>query len=183
MTVDVILTCLLIFFARIADVSLGTIRTVAVIHGRRFVSWALGFFEVLVWILIVAKVIRTVDENPLYPMAYALGFATGNFVGITIETYLAYGQQVARIFTRRAAPLEAGLREDGYRVTSFDGRGRDGPVTMLFIETRRRSIRTLVERARGLDPECYYVIDDVRLASTALAEGRPGGLLSVIKRK
>lgn len=179
----VIGTSLLIILARIGDVSLGTVRTVAVINGRRWLSWVLGFFEVLVWIVVVSQVIQTINESPLYPIAYALGFATGNFIGITIENHVAYGEQVARIFSRRGTAIAAVLRERGFRVTEFQGRGRDGPVDMLFLETRRKTMPEAIAAVRDLDPECFYVVDDVRIASARYAEQQPGGWRSVLKRK
>jgi uncharacterized protein YebE (UPF0316 family) len=180
---EVIATSILIVLARIGDVSLGTVRTVAVINGRRWLSWVLGFFEVLLWIVVVSRVIQTIGESPLYPIAYALGFATGNFIGITIENHVAYGEQVVRIFSRRGAALATILRERGFRVTEFEGRGRDGPVEMLFIETRRKTVPAALAAARNIDPECFYVVDDVRVASARYAEQQPGGWRSILKRK
>jgi uncharacterized protein YebE (UPF0316 family) len=180
---EVITTSVLIILARIGDVTLGTIRTVAVINGRRWLSWVLGFFEVLLWIVVVSRVIQTIGESPLYPIAYALGFATGNFIGITIENHVAYGEQVVRIFSRRGAAVAAILRERGFRVTEFDGRGRDGPVEMLFIETRRKSVPLALDVARDIDPDCFYVVDDVRVASARYMEQQHGSWRSVLKRK
>lgn len=172
-TSEVVLGCLLIVAARVADVSLGTIRTVAVINGRRFVSWMLGFFEVLIWILVVSRVIQTIHEHPLYPIAYALGFATGNFVGITIENRLAFGERVVRVFTRRGHELAGSLRERGFGVTEFDGRGRDGPVSILFVVAKRKEVGSITRSARELDPECFYVVDDIRVRSDP-GRGRDG---------
>ncbi|HYE02930.1 MAG TPA: DUF2179 domain-containing protein [Phycisphaerales bacterium] len=173
---NVVLACLFIFLARICDVSLGTLRTVAVINGRRGVAWVLGFFEVLLWVLVVSQVIRMVDpQHWYYAVAYALGFASGNFVGITIERRIAHGEQVVRVFTRRGMELARHLREDGYGVTEFDGRGKDGPVGMLFIETRRRRVSRLLARARELDPGCFYIVDDVRIRSVAGGQAQRQG--------
>lgn len=180
---DVLATCVLIVLARIADVSLGTIRTVSVINGHRGASWLLGFFEVLIWVLIVSKVIGEVQENPVYAGAYALGFATGNFIGITIETRLAFGEQVVRVFTRRGREVAEALRRAEYGVTIFEGHGRDGPVEMLFVETRRRRARDVSTIARRIDPKCFLVIDDVRTSSTAWGTQQSGGWRSVLKRK
>ena len=182
---QVALTCLLIVLARVTDVALGTIRTITVINGLRSMSFLLGFFEVLVWILVVSQVIQKVHENPLYPVAYALGFATGNFIGITVERRIAFGHQVVRVFTRNGPELVRTMREDGYVVTEFTGKGRDGPVDMLFIETERKSTRELLARARQLDPNCFVVVDDIRLASAKLVEAQQqsGGWRSQLKRK
>lgn len=155
----------LIVVARIADVSLGTLRTVAVIHGRKGLAWSLGFVEVLIWVLVVSSVITTVRENWFNAIAYALGFATGNFIGISIEQYFAYGHQIVRVFTRSGSSVAAKLREAGVAVTEFEGKGRDGPVAMLLIEVERRAAHDIVDLARELDPSCFYTIDDIRETS------------------
>ena len=165
MTSSVVLNCLLIVIARVVDVSLGTVRTVAVIHGRRHTAWALGFCEVLIWVLVVSVVIKTVQENRWYAIAYALGFATGNYLGITIEQFFAYGRQVVRVFTRRGPEMAAAFRAEGVVVTVFHGEGRDGPVDMLFMESERKSTKELIAKARVLDPTCFYTVGDIRAAS------------------
>ena len=156
----------LIVVARIADVSLGTLRTVSVINGRKHLAWGLGFAEVLIWVLVVSAVIQQISQHWAYPVAYALGFATGNFIGITIEQYFAFGEQVLRIFTRSGGAMAARLREDGFGVTELDGRGKDGPVQVLFVTVKRRRTPSVIAAARGIDPGCYYTIDDIRAAST-----------------
>jgi uncharacterized protein YebE (UPF0316 family) len=183
MPTQVVLTCLLIVLARITDVSLGTLRTVSVIHGHRTVAFVLGFFEVLVWVLIVAKVVTSLHE-PIYAVAYAFGFASGNYVGITIEQLIAHGRQIVRIFTRRA-DMSARLREAGYRVTEFDGRGREGPVQMLFVVTSRRDAPRVVKRAREIDHDCFYVLDDIRSVSAAglFPPPHPTGWRNIFKKK
>lgn len=184
MTLEVVGTCLLIILARIGDVSLGTVRTVAVIHGRRATAWWLGFFEVLLWVVVVSAVIQTVRENLWYAVAYAFGFATGNYIGIAIEQYFAYGHQVIRIFTRCGEEMARHLREQGLGVTMFQGEGRDGPVQMLFIETARKGAVAVTRLARTIDSRCYYVVDDIRAASEGRkALGVPSEAAGVEKRK
>jgi len=165
----VLLTCVVIVTARILDVSLGTIRTINVVQGRRGLALVLGFFEVLIWLLVVSRVISQIQQ-PAYAIAYALGFALGNFVGMTIEARLALGRQVVRIFTRQGTEMSAAMRDAGLRVTQFEGYGRDGPVQELFIEIGRRHAAHVIEQARALDPGCFYMVDDVRLVSTTHAQ-------------
>ena len=164
---QVAITCALIVLARIADVSLGTLRTVAVIYGRRGASWFLGFFEVLIWIFVVSRVIESAQKEPVYAVFYAIGFATGNFIGITIEQRLAYGQQVVRVFTRQGHAVASALRARDFRVTELDGRGREGPVSVLFIGTQRKHSPRIIRTARAIDAQCFYVVDDVRVSSAA----------------
>lgn len=181
---EVLLMCLVIVAARIADVSLGTIRTIMVVQGRRGIAFTLGFFEVLIWVAIVSSVITRLGEQPLYAVAYALGYALGNYVGVTIEQRLALGRQVVRVITRIGPQLAATLRGQGYRVTQFDGFGRDGPVQELFVQVDRRNTSRVVRDVREHDPKCYFTVDDVRMASTsALPIHQEGGWRGITKKK
>jgi uncharacterized protein YebE (UPF0316 family) len=162
---DIVAGCLFIFVARLGDVSLDTLRVVFVIRGRRLWAWCLGFVQVLIWVFALTSVFKNLDK-PAFALFYALGFACGNFLGMTIENWLAHGEQVIRVFSRQGDSLAARLRGHGYRVTVFDGRGRDGPVWLLYIEATRKKIKDVARLARSMDPTCFYVIEDVRAVST-----------------
>lgn len=164
MDVELIVTCALVVIARIADVSLGTIRTVFVVRGHRLGAFVLGFSEVLIWVVVVSRVITNLNQ-PAYAVSFALGFALGNYVGMTIERWLAYGQQAVQIFTRRPEIAEA-LRGAGFAVTEFQGLGRDGIVHLLFVQTPRREVERVATVARSHDPACFYTVEDIRIASS-----------------
>lgn len=173
MTFEVLLTCATIVVARIVDVSLGTFRTIAVVNGRRALAFAIGFFEVLIWVFVVRVVIHQLD-NPLYAVSYAGGFALGTFIGITLEGRIGTGKQVLRAFSRKGEEIAAELRTEGYVVTCFEGSGREGPIQLVFVEGSRRAIRHAVDVVHLADPGCFYVLDDVRLSSERRAGWRSG---------
>lgn len=87
---------LLIFFARVFDVSLGTLRIIFTARGRRYLAPLLGFVEVFIWIVIVSQITRGADNLAAY-LAYAAGFAAGNYVGIWIDNRLAIGNLILRM--------------------------------------------------------------------------------------
>jgi len=104
MTTSVSITFVVIVIARIADVSLDTVRTAAIIQGRRTFAAILGFFEAVIYICVVAKVLLNMN-HPVYALAYGTGFASGTFLGIVIEQHLAFGDQVISLFTRKGIEL------------------------------------------------------------------------------
>ncbi len=159
----VVIGCLLIVLARVTDITLDTIRTVAIVQGRRVFAAILGFFEALVYIVAVARVLQSFSY-PAY-LAYAGGFALGTYLGITVDQLLAFGEQLVTVVSRKGVVLVSILRQEGYRVTEFKGQGADGEVDALFIEVKRRQAKKLAARARELDPNCFYIINDVRTAS------------------
>ena len=172
----VFFTCLLIMVARIGDITLDTMRTVAIVQGRRVFAGILGFFEALIFIFVVAKVLLNFDHN-VYAFAYAGGFALGTYFGILIEGHFAFGSQVVSVVTRSGVELAKSLRTEGYRVTEVLAQGRDGPVQVLYIQLPRRKTETLSARVRQLDADCFYVVNDVLHASAALVRKLRGNVV------
>ncbi|MBL8745757.1 MAG: DUF2179 domain-containing protein [Phycisphaerae bacterium] len=167
MTWDIIFGCVTIIIARVGDVSLGTMRTVAVVSGHRGVAWLLGLLEMTIWVFVVSAVIEHIRTEPAYGIAFAFGAATGNYIGVTLQGWLPFGSQVVRVFTRDGAMLFERLHREGFAVTRFQGEGRDGAVAMLFVQVSRARTRHVLRAAREVDPRCYYTIDDIRTASAA----------------
>ncbi|MCK9523792.1 MAG: DUF5698 domain-containing protein [Proteobacteria bacterium] len=165
MVESVVINCLIIFFARIADVSLGTLRTLSMVRGDTVRSWFLGFFEVLIWIAVISQIIDSVRDTPLYALFYASGFATGTAVGIKIERRLAIGERVVMLFTRKGEQIAKHLRQNGFPVTEFEARGQEGKISHLFIKTQRKDVQGVVAMANELDPDCFVVVEQVETLS------------------
>ena len=177
---------ILIFVIRIVDVSLGTLRTISVVQGRLKLSVVLGFFEVLIWVVALSKVIVGASTSPLLVLAYAGGFAGGNAVGIALERTLALGGVVVRIISTKAGlQIVHALREHGQRATTFQGSGRDGPVVLVYVTCLRRDLPRLLEIARKADPGIFYAVEPVREWSGAQATPLPyiTGWRAILKKK
>ena len=159
----VFVTFWIIVLARITDVTLDTIRTVAIVQGRRMFAAVLGFFQAIVYIGAIAKVLLNVD-HPVYALAYALGFASGTFLGITIEQHLAFGHQLVSLLTRKGVELAKVLRASGYRLAEVKGHARDGDLTILYVEIPRRQTQKLIRDAGAVDDSCFCIVNDVRVA-------------------
>ncbi len=152
----------LIFAARIVDVSCGTFRTICIVRGLALLAACIGFFEVLVWLGAISSVVHHLDK-PLNVLGYAGGFATGNYVGMWLESKLALGNQVVRLLSRDTTHhLADRLREAGFVVTELAGRGRDIPVTICFVVATRRNVQTLIGLAKKIDPAVLVTVEDVR---------------------
>jgi uncharacterized protein YebE (UPF0316 family) len=125
---ETLITGLVIFLARIVDVSLGTVRTIVTVQGRSAIAFFLAIFEILIWITVASTVVQKVAAEPILAVFYALGFATGNMVGIAVERRIALGFTVLRVITRRCGrPMADRLCAMGQPVTVFRGEGMRGP--------------------------------------------------------
>ena len=151
-----------IFFARIADVSIGTFRMICVVRGMRVIAPILGFFEVAIWITAVSGVLEHL-EHWYNVIAYAGGFATGNAVGMWIEERLAIGMQAIRLIScTKSAAVAAGLRLAGYAVTEIKGHGLSGDVSISFVVVPRKETPKVIQVAEAIDAEVFCTFDDAK---------------------
>lgn len=160
--VTYVLLPLFIFVARILDVSLGTLRIIFVTKGMRHVAPLVGFFEVLIWLLAISRIMQDLDNWACY-FAYAAGFATGNFVGMFLEEKLAIGHEMIRVITRKdATNLIGELRAKGYGVTSVRAEGIEGEVAVIYIIARRSMIKTVLDDINSFNPRALYTVESIK---------------------
>jgi uncharacterized protein YebE (UPF0316 family) len=154
---------LAIFLARIVDVSMGTFRTIMVIRGYRVIATAIGFVEVLIWIIAISSVITNLDAWYLI-VAYAGGYASGNYIGMLLESRVAIGSELVRAISWRSdGHLAEALRAAGWEAVAVPGHGpgREAVEIVLVVEPRRR-ISQLLAAIREIDPEAVYTTSDIR---------------------
>jgi len=153
---------LLIYFLRITDVSMATVRTLLIVRNAKLVVPLIGFFEVSIWVFAVSAVVQNLT-SPLHIVGYAGGFATGNYIGMLIEERLALGLATVRTMVKEGgAELSATLRGLGFGVTEMAGRGRDGEVEVLYSVIPRRQIAKYVHTVDHAAPESFLVVDEPR---------------------
>jgi len=163
---------LLIFLARITDVSLDTLRIIFINKNFRYCAAVSGFFGVLIWLLVIRQIFQQLN-NPLCFVAYAAGFAAGNIVGITIENRISIGKVIIRTITRRESEdLVSVLRSTGYGVTVMDAEGMTGPVKIIFTVAERSNVESIVETIKRYNPNAFYSVEDVRFVSEAVTPHR-----------
>lgn len=177
-TLSLLVVPLLVFAARILDVSVGTLRIIFVSRGFKSYAALLGFVESLVWVLAISQVMRHMDNWITY-VAFALGFAVGNYVGVMLEERIAIGNQIIRVITRHDAnELVRYLWDQGYGVTSVDAQGESGPVKLIFMVARRRRLEDIVAIIKRFNPNAFYTIEDVRFVrETFVAPAVGGGMV------
>lgn len=160
-----VLLPLLIFLARISDVSINTIRIIYVLGGRRMTATLLGFFESLIWLMAIRQIFEHMD-NWLCYVAYPAGFATGIFVGMIIEERIAYGKVIVRIITRRdVGPLIEYLNKMNNRYTHVNAQGPDGHENLVFTVLQRERLEELLITLKNILPSAFYTVEKVNRAA------------------
>jgi uncharacterized protein YebE (UPF0316 family) len=156
---------LLIFVARIGDVSINTIRIIYVLGGRRFTATLLGFFESFIWLLAISQIFNHLDNWVCY-VAYPAGFASGIFVGMIIEERIAYGKVIVRIITRKEiVRLIEYLNSQQFRYTHLNAEGPDGHQHLVFTVLERESLDGLLVTLKQILPTAFYTVEKVNRAA------------------
>ncbi|MCK6369977.1 MAG: DUF5698 domain-containing protein [Gammaproteobacteria bacterium] len=151
-----------IFLLRIVDVSLGTFRSIVVFRGYPAIAAVIGFVEVLIWVTAVGQVLRQMNAWPLV-IAYAGGFACGNYLGVWLEAKAAMGHELLRIISfRQTGDLAHRLRCEGHQVIELDGEVEGRPAEVLLVTAGRRQMRELLRTVRDADPEAIYTVSDIK---------------------
>jgi uncharacterized protein YebE (UPF0316 family) len=163
---------LLIFLARIGDVSINTIRIIYMLGGRRLTATFMGFFESFIWLMAIRQIFEHLDNWICY-IAYPAGFATGILVGMIFEEHIAYGKVIMRIITRKdIGSLKSYLTERQLRYTALKAIGPDGEENVVFTVMEREHLPKMLTTLKEILPTAFYTIEKVNRASddTALKE-------------
>jgi uncharacterized protein YebE (UPF0316 family) len=178
---------LLIFFARILDVSIGTMRLIFVSKGMKYLAPILGFFEVIIWLLAISQIMQHLD-NILCYVAYGSGFAMGNYLGIVLEEKMSIGTVLIRVIPQKdTSELSANLRESGFGVTEVDVEGMKGKVKMILSIINRKDIRDFIDKVNTFNPKAFYTIEDVNAVKDGYIKTQrsfsPFNSLNFLRRK
>lgn len=172
---------LLIFVARVADVSIGTIRLIFISRGLKYLAPLVGFVEILIWLLAIGQIMQNLS-NPACYIAYAGGFAMGNFVGMWIAEKLSLGLVLIRVITKKdASELIEYLNTADYGVTSLDARGTTGQqVKVVFTIVPRREVKSVADLINRFNPHAFYSIEEVGFVEKGLFPPRRTGSFTTL---
>lgn len=174
---ELLLLCLKIFFVRILDVSLGTLRTVVTVKGKALYASMIGFFEMFIWFSIVKEALNTNETSIWIAVAYSLGFATGTFIGSVLSKKFISGNLSVQIITDKAYPdMVNTLRNEGYGVTVMDveGKNKDQEKYMLFIEINNKSLNHLQHLVKKMDTNAFIVVNETKYVQN--------GFIDIVKK-
>ena len=161
---DWIVMPLLVFLARIVDVSLATVRIIFINKGHKIWAPILGFFEVFIWVVVVARLLSGESSFCIY-FSYALGFSVGTYVGILLDEKLCVGKVMVRLIVKKNnKEVLFNLKEKGFTFTIINAEsGREKKkVIVLFSVIHRKKVNTFLEVVNKTNPKAFYSIEDIR---------------------
>ncbi|MBN1790951.1 MAG: DUF2179 domain-containing protein [Bacteroidales bacterium] len=165
---DYLILPLFIFCLRICDVTLDTLRIIFMTKGFKYLAPIIGFFEILIWIVAITRIMQNLNSWVAY-VAYAAGFATGNYVGMLVDEKLAIGHELIRVITRvDASEMVNALRTSGYGVTTVKAMGMQGEVGIVFIIANRKNQKHAIEIIQKHNPNAFFTIENVHFVNRPL---------------
>lgn len=171
---------LLIFLFRIVDQSIGTLRLIFAAKGFKKVAPFFAFFESFIWLMAIGQIMKHLDNIWCY-IAFAGGYAMGNYIGILLEELLSIGTVVIRVIPKKdTTELIRHLREENYGVTVVPVDGMMGPTKMLFTTIRRKEAPRVIQIIRQHNPTAFYTIDEVKVVSGGYFEKQRRSIFSVL---
>ena len=137
-------------------------------RGKKNIAPILGFFEVLIWIIAISKIMQNLDNYVNY-VAYAAGFATGNFVGMIIEEKLAMGIQMIRVFTsEKGMELVKTLNNNGFGATTVEAHGAKEKIHLVYSIVHRNELEKVLEVINSFNPRAFFTIEDVKAVNEGI---------------
>lgn len=168
---------LLIFFFRVCDVSLGTIRVIFIAKGLKYIAPIIGFFEVIIWLFAIGQVLNDVTNIPAY-IAYGGGFAAGTLLGMAVEERLSLGTVFVRVISNEeVSGLVFWLRERSYGVTVADGEGSKGKVKIILSVINRHDLDEVINGIHRYLPRAFYSIEEVKSVDEGIFPHKRSSLL------
>lgn len=163
---EILFLCIKIFFVRILDVSLGTVRTIITVKGNKLVASLIGFIEVLIWFLIVKEALNTDETSIFIAISYAGGYATGTYIGGFLSDVLIKGTLTVQvILSDRNYEIIKKIKEAGFAVSLVDAKGsyEESEKYMLFMEIDKKKLDKLTKLIKSLDSKAFMVVNETKM--------------------
>ncbi len=152
------LLCLKVFFARFVDVSLGTVKMMFIVKGRKLISTIIAFVEIIIWFIAAKEAITTSQSSIIVILSYALGYATGTYVGTIINEKFISGVLLLQVISSVLGKKEIEkIKKHQYGVSAVETIDKK---LMLFISVEKKQVKECMEYIKSLDQNAFILFND-----------------------
>lgn len=157
-----VFVCLIVCSAKILEITIQSLKTCMMVRGQRLKAAGLGLLECTVWGLVISTIIGTLGDNLFLLAFYCLGYATGLFLGSTLEGKIALGTSSLQLIANdeNTKKITEYLKADSRGYTILEGQGSKGKMNMIFIVLQRRDAHTVIKEIRGICENNVFVVQD-----------------------
>ncbi len=161
---DPVLLYIVIFIAKIIEVTIGVFRMVLITKGERKLATVIAFFEIVIWLLVVSTVLVNITEDPFKVLAYAAGFAFGQMFGSLLEDKIALGNIRVEIIADEdiGVKLANHLRENNFGATTIEAFGMTCKKTIIFLYAARKQMKNIMSLCNEISKDLVVTVDDIK---------------------
>lgn len=153
--------CIKIFFARILDVSISTVRTLIMLKKKGYVTTILAFLEVFIWFIVAKEALVTEIDSIFIPISYSLGYATGTFIGTYIcNNFIKNIISVQIVIKKNKASLIKAIKDNGFAVSILDLKNNKNGF--LICEINSKNQNKLIKIIRKYDPNAFIIVNETK---------------------
>ena len=159
-----VLVCFIVCAAKIIEITIQSLKTCMMVKGQRLKAAGLGFVECTIWGLVISTIIGTLGDNLFLLLFYCIGYATGLFLGSTIENKIALGTSNLELIAsdESTEKITEYLKRENRGYTVFEGRGSKDKMNMIFIVLpRKETPAVLRDIRRTCDNKVFVVASEV----------------------
>ena len=155
-----VLVCFIVCFAKIVEISIQSLKTCMMVKGQRLKAAGLGFLECTIWGLVISTIIGTLGDNLFLLAFYCIGYATGLFLGSTLENKIALGTSSLQLIANdeNTKKIIEYLREASRGYTVVDGYGSTDKMNMILIILPRKEAVPVLKTIRKLCQNNVFVV-------------------------
>ena len=159
-----ILVCFIVCAAKIVEITIQSLKTCMMVKGQRMKAAGLGFLECIIWGLVISTIIGTLGDNIYLLLFKCVGYATGLFLGSTLESKIALGTSNLELVANDESTqrIIAYLKEHNRGYVVFDGYGSRDHMNMIFIVLpRKETPMTLREIRKACDNQVFVAVSEI----------------------
>ena len=129
------------------------------VKNKNIIASLIGFVEITVWFLVVKEALSTTNNSLLIVFSYALGFATGTYIGGIISNKYIKGYITVQVITTNKN-LDIILKKNKYGVTTINIENKN--QKMLIVQINNKSLEELKKLINKNDSNAFIVINEIK---------------------
>lgn len=158
---NILLLSFKIFFARILDVALGTIKTVYIVKEKRIISSIIAFIEVFIWFVVAKEALNTNVDSIYIPIAYSAGYSIGTYIGTLISSKFIKGHFTINVISSKINKKDIeNLKKAGFGVSIIN---MENNKKYLIIEIDKRSLKKFNNLIKKIDKNAFIMINETKI--------------------
>lgn len=151
----------LIFFSKIIENTLSTLRIIVVANGKKKLGALLQGIVALVWVFVTGIVIVDINKDIFKIVFFILGSIAGSYLGSVLEEKIALGSLVLMCITDKehGNMIKENLKK--YKIISLS----EDETIVLHIFIKRKEVNNIKKIINSIDNKATIISEKAKMVS------------------